>query len=167
MDTTLEALWRTGKKPFELTLHADDLLPIKQLQEALSEIVGILKKIYSNQAMNYFDDWHEHDGYVTSSSPTTWEELERIISSEEILYAERNGDTYVNSAYYPASCDFLLRFEILDEDDDKNYPGKWGEFDITSSPAIIKLIQSHLTAPAVEKLTTSLATDYFQKRYAG
>jgi hypothetical protein len=85
-----------------------------------------------------FADWHEHDGYLTSRQGTTWKTLEQVLASEQSLYESRTGETFVRQSYYPTDDTFLLRIYVLDEDEDSDYPGRWGDF---GSPAfLVKLV---------------------------
>jgi len=64
-------------------------------------IVRALRQRTKAHALFRFDDWHEHDGYVTEALPTDWEALDQILSNDQKLLFSRHGDRYVRWAYYP------------------------------------------------------------------
>ena len=168
MDTFLELTWRSGTPPLDgYTLAPDDLLPIDQLSVALDEVLKCLIAVprVARADVNELADWHEHDGYITSSRPTTWEKMEAFASSPSALYAGREPDEYVRRAYYDKAGSFLLRVWTPDEDDDPDmYPGRWGHFDISAPMPCPSIVKEKLVGLS---LSISLARGYFDKCYAG
>jgi hypothetical protein len=135
MDRILEVAWQQQEKPFHAeTIIPDDLIPVSILRLILKSIVKHCEIYYplSYCTIYKFDDWHEHDGYATERSPVTFQELYAVLESDELFYQSRHQDDYVYYAVYPDSMDFLLRYNLLDEDKELGqYPDIWGDFSFT------------------------------------
>jgi hypothetical protein len=117
MDQELFGRWKAGEPPFDgHVLHPDVLLQIAELRAALRGLVAALTQSAGNQSPRLlaFEDWHEHDGYVTESRAAAWSDVEEMLETDESLYAARQGDTHVHRAFYAADRSFLFRFYVLD-----------------------------------------------------
>ena len=109
MDEQLEQRWKTGKPPFDgQCIRLTDHLPLPILRSLLSTVVDVLRQTTPACSLFRFDDWHEHDGYVTESLPTEWETFDQILLNDQKLHYSRHGDAYVRWAYYPDDLSFLL-----------------------------------------------------------
>lgn len=86
MNQSLTVRWKAVQQPFdgsvlwlcEPILIADLLLPV-------ALIIDELHRIYGNEDLNKIADWHEHDGYINVSSPSSWQELKKFVNSPEDL----------------------------------------------------------------------------------
>jgi hypothetical protein len=165
MDDPLHIAMTNGAKPFAgSTLHLSDLIPLSALQALLAEVVAYLKSENPEATLLRHADWHEHDGYLTASSPTTWEELVSLASSEESLYYQRPGDDFVQIGIYEANGAFYLRINVIEEDDDpEQYPGRWGSFDVSAPEPLLSKLKNALQC---DSLALSQARFYFQQRSA-
>ena len=115
MDETLMKAWRSGTAPFNgATARPSDLLPLADLSSVLRLLVATLHQRHGNTALLRLDDWHEHDGYVTSAKPITWQELAATTATPEALYEQRPRDGHVRSAVYESTGCFLLRIWVPD-----------------------------------------------------
>ena len=124
MDANLNSRWKAAEPPFGFEcLHPDDLVRVAELRRALRFVIDQLRASTSECPLRSLEAWHDHDGYVTSSHPTSWEAMDPVLESDAQLYAGRHGDTYVHRAFYAENHSFLLRFDVLDEDEDDQYPG--------------------------------------------
>lgn len=168
MDTFLDSAWRSGAPPFDGgTLAPDDLLPIERVAEALRRALTCLAAFpgLADGELRALADWHEHDGYISSSQPCTWKEMEAFVSSAAALYSGRERDEYVRRAYFDTAGRFLLRVWIPEEDDDPDQrPGRWGHFDISSPRNRLATIEEALAGVNV---SITDARSYFDNRYAG
>ena len=168
MDSYLTNSWKEKVSPFNgEILFCDDLLPIKSLHLILINIVVDLKENFLDKLLIKCDDWHEHDGFISTSSQTDWRETGALFESEMTLYNSRHRDTFVRKAIYTQSGDFLLRYYILDENEDFEYPGIWGDFDITASPHVIREICMRIEDLKKENMSIADAKSYFDKHYVG
>ncbi len=167
MDQELEEYRQKSATPFNgATLATSDYIPLSELRSVLLSMLPILKEYFS-EGIRKLDDWHEHDGYITTSSDATWNELDLACISEEALYASRPGDTYVRRAYTDRSYKFLLRYSVMDKDEDpQQYPGIWGDFDLTGDSKLVEKVHAIL-ASFCGKLVVKNAKEYFDKNYAG
>lgn len=144
MTPELEQRWRDRLPPFaESALVLDDL-PLSELQAALQGLVAKLREEHEGLPLHTHLCWHEHDGYLTSAERTEWQGLDEIVASEASLCAARSGDTDVARAFYPESHGFLLRFHVLEEDEDEQYPGAWGTFNLSGTDSFVQSAHSRL-----------------------
>ncbi len=168
MDQFLFDQWQNGDKPFNgLTLHPNDLIPLSSLATLVADALQQLEQRYPNVRLATYHDWHEHDGYISPSAPTSWERIKSIVASDQSLYENRAGDTFVRIAVYSADLDFLFRIYVLDEDEDDLYPGRWGDFDITGDASLVNDIATALKPLSSYDITLELSKSYFDRRHAG
>jgi hypothetical protein len=169
MDKELQTDFQKGATPFDGdVIITSDLLEIGSLQESLLSIVKFLHNEFSSATLLTFEDWHEHDGFITESAPAKWDQLEGVLVNVKTLYDSRQGDTYVRRAYYPSSKEFLLRYYVLEKDEDPNeYPGIWGDFDVISDSDTLEGIVSGLRKDVCDKIERKGAKEYFDQCYAG
>ncbi|MCP5095479.1 MAG: hypothetical protein GY943_08000 [Chloroflexi bacterium] len=167
MDSKLESLWRSNSHPFDGNcLYLNDLVAIDRLRPFLRSILKILKPVVNDQQICKFADWHEHDGYVTSSENTSIRDLEKAMLSDDTFYASRHGDTFVRWAFYPTNLAFLLRYYILDKDEDHLYPGIWGTFDLIANSQILEAAKAIAENDIAITLRIRSAKAYFDQNYA-
>ena len=168
MDKALEDARKAGSQPFSgVTLSCTESLPISRLRSALNSIVDALQTLFPATPILKFDDWHEHDGFVSPSKESSFGELTSLLSSDESLYQARQGDTYVRRAFYPRNKAFLLRFYTPDEYEIPKFPEFAGDFDLTSSSEIIHLVHRKLVNAEINNLELLGAQEFSNTRYAG
>jgi hypothetical protein len=168
MDANLENRWRNKMPPFnDDCLYLDDLVPIANLRQFLISTLNILKLNISEGQLYKFDDWHEHDGIVTSKVLVPIKEIEEAMVSDDTLYASRHGDTFVHWAFYPANLAFLLRYYVLDDNEDHLYPGIWGTCDLTANKQLLETVQATAETEIIKVLKVGNAKTYFDRKYAG
>jgi hypothetical protein len=166
VDDTLQKAWINAASPFNgETACLPDLVPIEHLSGLLSVVVGTLRKEVECSSLAVVSDWHEHDGYISSSQSTDWQSLAELVASPTALYEQRPGDDFVRVAFFDRDLQFLLRVWIPDENDDPDqYPGRWGTFDLSGSSMLVRTIAHALPG---DKLLFCDAKSFFDKRYAG
>lgn len=168
MDTHLNDCWRAGSRPFDgVCIHLSDWIPLDELRRLLSALVDVLRRECGASVLLAFNDWHEHDGYVTEATHTNWESINSILASDESLYTARDADEYVRCAYYAEDGSFLLRFYVLEEDDNPEYPGIWGDCDLCGSLKLIETARDAVPESVARKVKVTEAKDYFDANYAG
>ena len=80
MDAQLEQRWKDGKPPFDGScLRLTDHVPLPTLRSLLRTIVDALQQRMKHRSLLRFDDWHEHDGYVTEALPVDWAALDQVL----------------------------------------------------------------------------------------
>ena len=167
MDKTLNDLWQAGNFPFDQSvIHLEDLIEIKKLHECLSKIFLFLKKHYQQYELFLNHDWHEHDGYIKNSIQVSWNEIENNLKDPQALFNSRDGDTYVRITAYPENLGFILRYYVLEEDEDDFYPGIWGIFDLTINQKYLNSVMELIKNIDVKCLISN-AKEYFDKNYGG
>ena len=168
MDQHLEARWRARQAPFDgEILSLEDYIPITQLRTTLLSLVAVLQAQYQAARLYTLPDWHAHDGYIWSRQSTTWQALEQLLASDQARYDGRAGDTYVRQIYYPSDSSFLLRIYILDEDEEEEYPGRWGNFDLSGAPSLLDAVTPQVSETVQRLLRREPSGVYFDQSYAG
>ena len=167
MDEQLEQRWKTGKPPFDgECLRLTDHVPLPTLRLLMRTIVDVLRQQETDRTLFRFDDWHQHDGYVTKARAADWATLDQILLNDQTLHHSRHGDAYVRWAYYPDDFTFLLRYDVLDPDEEFELSEPEGDCDLCADADMIRKIRSK-----AERLTDCLevtsAKAYFDRIYAG
>jgi hypothetical protein len=163
MDWELEERWRSGRSPFDgKTLHCIDPIRLPELRSSLETVVRCLA--IPGGKLHALEDWHEHDGYVTSPAIVSWQELLATLATDDSLFDARQGDAYVRRAFYPEGAVWLLRFSVEEPDEDKQFPGIWGDFDLTGPS---DLCERALRALVQGPFAVEDAKLYFDSAYGG
>lgn len=129
--------------------------------------MAILRQQYHATDLYTFHDWHEHDGIILPRQSTTWQALNELLATEQSLYEGRAGDTYVRQAYYPTDASFLFRIYVMDEDEEPEYPGRWGNFDLSGAPRLLTGFSTEPPEILRPLLRRERSYDYFDRNYAG
>jgi hypothetical protein len=159
--------WQIGISPFDGDcLLTDDLLSVADLRLLLAVVVPELEGHYAAQTLYTFDDWHQHDGYVTERRVTDWGTLAEVTRSADSLVASRQGDTYVHRSFYPEDLAFLLRYDVSDEDSGDG-TGFAGAFDLSASPAMITWLAARVPVGLRPRVRIEPSKAYFDRTYAG
>lgn len=167
MDAQLEQRWKDGKPPFDGScLRLTDHVSLPTLRPLLRIIVDALQQRMMHRRLLRFDDWHEHDGYVTEALPTDWAALDQILMNDESLHHSRHGDAYVRWAFYPDDLTFLLRYDVLDPDEEPELSEPMGDCDLCADAKTIGEIRAKAErfANCLEEVS---AKEYFDEIYAG
>jgi hypothetical protein len=163
MDHELEARWRSGRAPFDQAILRCEMIPLSVLQPTVQALVPVL--MLPELRLYAFDDWHEHDGYVTQASAVAWSNLDEIVATEASLFDARHRDTYVRRAFYPESAEWLFRLCVLEPNEDEQYPGIWGTFDLSGTSSLCAGALSAIGGESSATLGDAKA--YFDEHYAG
>ena len=136
------------------------------LRSLLRTIVDVLQERKKDCALYRFDDWHEHDGYVTEARAIDWEILNQILPTDQTLHHSRHGDSYVRWAYYPDDLTFLLRYDVLNPAEEPERSELQGDCDLCADADIIREIRSKAER-LTDRLEVTSAKAYFDETYAG
>jgi hypothetical protein len=117
------------------------------------------------QTLYAFDDWHQHDGYITERRLMDWRTLAALSQSAETLIASRQGDTYVHRSFYPDDFSFLLRYDIAGEDsmDGTTFAGT---FDLSADSILIAKLVDLLPKGLRPSVRIEPSKGYFDRTYA-
>lgn len=160
----LQNRWQTARAPFnESVLLTTDLLPLSLLRTVTFNLV---EKLLTADALLAFEDWHEHDGYLTSAKQTARTRLTTMLSTDATLLNARSGEAYVHLGFLPLDHAWLLRIYVLEPDEDDQYPGCWGEFSLSGSAALCAAARQ-LAEVHTELVDVLLAKPHFDRTYAG
>jgi hypothetical protein len=167
MDAVLNHRWQTAQTPFSGNcLIGDGTLTVDELRELLLVVTSRLRMRGEGVELFSFDDWHHHDGFVTQRRVTEWTAIETACASRESLIGFRQGDTSVHRAFYPADFEFLLRFDVGD-DEIGDGTGHCGSIDICADSETLDEIYSLVSPEMRSKLQVTEAKPYFDRTYAG
>lgn len=145
MDAEFTRRLNADEAPFDgVTIYPEDIIPLPEARIALVRIVALLRETWGDAGLCRLDDWFEHDGVVLKARPTSWEEVENYLASDEALYAARTGDTYVKIGIFPTDRRFYLRIDVIDESDETDREGRWVTFDLTCNPMQSRRLQDEL-----------------------
>ena len=163
MNQSLVDRWKAAQQPFDgSVLSLYEPIPIADLLLPVALITDELHRIYGHENLNKIQDWHEHDGYINSSSPSTWEELRSFVNSPEDLAKAYIDETHVSLGFFPESYSFYFRIHILEPD----YPilvVTEGNFDLSCKSEILVSLQNELTKKDF-CLSCEPAKAYFDRR---
>jgi hypothetical protein len=158
---------QSGHLPFDGDcLVTDDLISAEELRQLLGVILPALERGSAAQTLYTFDDWHQHDGYVTERRVMEWGASVAVTRSADALIASRQGDTYVHRSFYPEDFAFLLRYDVSDEESG-DASGFSGTFDLSAQPDTIARTASLVPVPLRSRLRVELSKGYFDRTYAG
>lgn len=157
LDTTLP--------PFDGScIHSVGDFTLSKLRELLAVAVSLLSN--SGPAIHSLHDWHEHDGYIVEPKPDTWNSIKSAIDTDRALFDSRDDDFNVRIAFYPPTFDWLLRYNI-DQDDESDYNTATCDFDLSvAKDAKSRLIDDLLTR-FPNALTQSDSQPWFKSNYGG
>ena len=146
-------------------VHSVGDLTLSQLRELLAAAASLLSSSYP--AIQSFHDWHEHDGFIVEPQPDSWDVIDSAIATDRRLFDSRDDDFEVRIAFFPPTFDWLLRYNI-DQDDESYYNTATCDFDLSVAKNISKsgLIDDLLTRhPNV--LTQCESQLWFKSNYGG
>ena len=168
MDAPLEQRWKTGQTPFDgHCIPLTDHVSLPTLRSLLRSIVHVLQQRTKDRSLFRCDDWHQHDGYVTEALPTDWATLDQILMNDQDLHHSRHGDAYVRWAYYPDDLTFLLRYDVLDPDEEPELSEPKGDCDLCADAETIREILAKVEPAFSDCLEVASAKEYFDGIYAG
>jgi hypothetical protein len=175
MDAEFERRRHKCLPPFDgVTLTLPDYVSLPLLQPILSIVVEWLFAYRPDAPLYRLLDWHEHDGYITEASPSSWQELRLLAASSERLEARFHlGDTYVREGFFPAERDYYLRVYVPDPDDNPLYHPdaanliKYGTLDVSGPESLMSAIASAIEA--VDDITIEVVPSetFFARSYGG
>jgi hypothetical protein len=159
--------WKNGLSPFDGDcILADDVVTVEELRELLASVIPELERQCAGQSLYTFDDWHQHDGYVTERRVITWGDLATVARSADVLVASRQGDAYVHRSFYPEDFAFLLRYDVPDEE--SGYAtGFAATFDLSASSTRIARLADLVPLGLRPRIRIESSKGYFDRTYAG
>ena len=167
VDALMNQRWQSGLSPFDGDcLVTDDLISVGDLCQLLGVILPELERASAPRTLYTFDDWHQHDGYVTQRRVIKWGELAALARTADALTASRQGDTYVHRSFYPEGFVFLIRYDVLDEESGDG-SGFSGTFDLSAESEKIAQVASLVPVPLQSRLRVEPSKSYFDRTYRG
>jgi hypothetical protein len=163
MNELLDKHWREGKPPFNgHVLVVDRELSPDELVVALGETVRALRAMYPSRQLRVNEDWHDHDGFINSDKPGTWDELASWTTSVASIKASCSDDWMVHTLIFPTSLDFCLRYWF--EQDSHDSIESTCCFDFCADDRTLRRVADSLVARGLPASTAQGATDYFAER---
>ncbi len=164
MTPELQERLQESKAPFDgWCIHNADELSLSQLRQILAVTMPLLEPSYPN--IFSFHDWHEHDGFVLEAKPETWNSLREQASTDRALFDSRASDFAVRVAVYSPTFDWLLRYNV-DDEDESDYSTAWCDFDLSVSEesAALAVANSVLTQFPSELLKCKSQPRFLSRR---
>jgi len=144
------------------TLAPTQMLPLGQLRAVLRAIGAHLR---GEETLRTSLDRHEVDGVGCAPREVGWAWVDELLASDDDLFAARSGEPLVSVAIWPESASFYLRCGIMDEDEDPDYPGRWGDFDVSAGEPLLAVVAAELERMGIE-IESRDALTYFRQRAA-
>ena len=161
MTKELEHNLLNNLSPFNtFTLKPELDLEIDDLRETLLRVLKFIQMYYPNEKLYISDDWHEHDGFITDSKTITIDTILKKMKTNKSFYQWRNGAHEVYKLINPESYNFMLRFYIMDLDDNlPESPGIWGTFTFSACGAEVNELKKWIGSKRPETFGTK---QYFE-----
>ncbi|MDB4759713.1 hypothetical protein OAG34_00720 [bacterium] len=151
--------------PFDgVCIHSVGDLTLSQLRELLASTASVLVTCYP--VIHSFHDWHEHDGYIVEPKPDSWDIINSAIANEPTLFELRDDDFEVRIAFFPPSFDWLLRYNI-DQDDQSDYNNATCDFDLSVAKNKQSGMIDDLLTRYPNVLTQCESQPWFKSNYGG
>lgn len=158
MTPDLEKRWKAGDKPFdgEIVTSATD-----SSKETILKVMSIFINVVvtPSEKLFIFDDWHEHDGFITEAKEISLEDLKSKTADVNALKASTHGGYEVRTSVYSTSNDWLMRWCIDLEDD------AYCDFEFCSSKSFSNKGVNLMYAINPSELNRALAKEYFDNSY--
>jgi hypothetical protein len=162
VDEELDRRRRNGEPPFDgLTVTVEHLLPLPCLRQALISVVRRLRQEWPRSNLYSLHDWHEHDGWISPAKPSSWQEVEALLASEDALRRSAPGDTYVRLAFFPEGREFYLRWYVPADYDQDSLSDWTGHFDLTCRPELARELAALVGAGGVSDVRLGAASEHF------
>ncbi|MCA9215384.1 MAG: hypothetical protein KDB27_20105 [Planctomycetales bacterium] len=151
--------------PFDgACVHSVVGLTLFQLRELLAVTAKLL--VLSYPVIRSYHDWHEHDGYIVEPNPDSWDTITSAIASDRTLFESRDDDFEVRFAFFPPSFDWLLRYNI-DQDDESDVSTATCDFDLSVAKNNQSGIINHLLMRYPDALAQCESHLWFISNYGG
>lgn len=152
--------------PFDgACIHNVGELTLPQLRDLLAAAASLLAADYP--VIYSYHDWHEHDGNIVEPKPDSWDTINSAIANDRTLFDSRDDDFEVRIAFFPPTFDWLLRYNI-DQDDESDYNTATCDFDLSVAKIDSKSrLIGHLLARLPSVLTQCESQPWFKSNYGG
>ena len=166
MTPELNIRWKKGDAPFDgWAAVTFDEPEIATVREMINFCADFLESKYP--CINICHDWHEHDGFELSGKSISWQKFREMILDTKSLYNSRDEDDSVRIDIYPENYDWLLRFNI-DDENESDYLTAWCDFDISiSENSSAKSLIEKLIIEWPVYIQKLRAKEYFDSSYGG
>lgn len=158
--------FKNGESPFngKSVVTCDDP-EIEMVRQMVEYCIDQLAE--NSNAVMVTHDWHEHDGFILPANRTTWDECRKWVKTAETFYESRDRDFGVRIAMYPPSLEWLLRFNI-DDEDEPDWITAWADMDFSvgDNPTAIAIAASlNSSFPGYTEMVNT--KEYFDNSYGG
>jgi len=167
MDQVFEMRWRASSPPFDgVTLCLPSPIALTDLRLSLEGIVNVLAWRYGRTGLYQFTDWHQHDGFITRATASSWDDLRNHLGSDHAFRKVCPYELGLRTAFFSREREFLLRVS-LSEAYDSTETFYHGVFDITCHETLAqRLIEAAVSVnPADLQIVPAKA--FFDRCYGG
>lgn len=161
MNSSLAQRLKERQPPFAgETVHSAPLVPVPFVRRALTEAVRVLRPLTGTQRLFRVTDRSATDASTGVAVPTTWNEIESWLHSDQRLFLARSGELDVLTGIYPESYSFYLRFYV---DHEILPPGKplEGRFDLSCDAATAASFVATLTPHELNTTSRGTCSEFF------
>ena len=166
MTPELHKRWCKALPPFDGNAVVADLEhDIGALRDMIAFLLDVLRHQFP--AVLAFDDWHEHDGFISEARQTSWESVANATKNPQAIYQSRHNDFAVRRGLHPPSFEWVLRYNI-DDEDPSNPATAWCDLDFSCTPTsdVARLVECvNRTWPDTTEVVC--AKQHFDKAYGG
>lgn len=170
VDELAESLWRSGQPPFNGTTLVTTLVELPRLRAVIRALSVVLRARFPTvAALQTAEDWHEHDGYITSGAAARWEDLAAALETDDAFAGWTPDDEYVRRAWLAADSTFYLRWFAYDDSvgpSPIDEPAIGGDADLTADAQTIAAAAKAMAALGVEIEVLS-AQEFFKVGWGG
>lgn len=102
------------------------------------DVLAALQRVASVLGIHYrtilrFDDWHEHDGFLTNPIVIDWTQQTECWSNLDSWFKSSPDDDYVRTAIYSPTFDWLLRCGLNKSNESDALDNAWPYLDFTAA----------------------------------
>ncbi len=165
MTPELDARWKARLSPFDgKTISIYGAPTPEDALDMLHFIGTILRDRY--EEILCFDDWHEHDGFLTNPKTTNWRVITSWWQDTSSLVKSSPGDDYVRKAIFSPTFDWLLRWSLDSTDSTRDDAVPYLDFTAAAESPAVRLID-RIAHRWPDHTTVSSAAAHFDTCYAG
>jgi hypothetical protein len=142
------------------TIFTFEPLSIPEIIDLTTYIVNYLMLQFPDNKIYRFDDWHSHDGSVTSREVWNYQKILDSLKTEKIFIKSSHGNFDVYWAFYPNNLQFMFRYYIDIEDEE-------GCLDFSAKTIMINELKKNFKTELNNLLEEENTYEFFKKTNAG
>lgn len=142
------------------TIYTFEPLSIAEMMDLTTHIVNFLIQQFPDDQIYRFDDWHSHDGFITSRKAWNYQIILDSLKTEKLFINSSHGDFDVYWTFYPNNLQFMFRYYLDVEDEE-------GCLDFSATNTVITELKKSLKTDFIDLLEEENTYKFFKKTNAG